>query len=65
VANNRSDDKRIVRLAKEAKRLDDLIQQAAAMQKKIVDQIQHIGEADTVNNKNLPQKRRKMRRIAR
>ena len=40
--------RRLNRLAERAKQLDDMIQKAAKMQKKIVDAIQRLGTADKV-----------------
>ena len=43
--------RRIQRLAKRAKQLDDVIKKAAEMQKRIVTEIQRLGSADQVSNK--------------
>jgi hypothetical protein len=40
--------RRLNRLAERAKQLDDMIQKAAKMQKKIVEAIQRLGNADKV-----------------
>jgi hypothetical protein len=41
-----ADQRRLDRLARRAKQLDDVIQKAAQMQKQIVEQIRRIGVAD-------------------
>jgi hypothetical protein len=54
--------RQIDRLAERAKQLDDMIQKAAAMQKKIVKEIQRIGTGDRVVNRaptKTPNGRRK------
>jgi hypothetical protein len=43
--------RRLNRLAQRAKQLDDMIQKAAKMQKKIVESIQRIGKADKVTRR--------------
>ena len=45
--------RRLDRLARQAKQLDDVIQKAAQMQKRIVEEIRRIGTADKVTNNRL------------
>lgn len=55
---------RIDRLARRAKALDDMIQRAAKMQKRIVEEIRQIGRADKVTAQRstpIPKARRKRR----
>ena len=46
--------RRLNRLAKRAKELDDMIEKAAQMQKRIVTEIQRIGNADKQIQRRLP-----------
>jgi len=56
--------RRIARLAKRAKELDDLIAKTAKMQKKIVDEIQRLGINDRVTRQAatpIPSRRKRQR----
>ena len=53
---------RIVRLAKRAQQLDDVIKKAADMQKAIVEEIRQIGKADRLSTRRptrTPRRRKK------
>jgi hypothetical protein len=57
--------RRLGRLAKRAKQLDDAIQKAAQTQKRIVEEIRRIGKADKVTAQRLsatPKAQRRKRR---
>ena len=66
MANDSSD--RLDRLAERAKKLDEVIQRAAEMQKRIVEEIRQIGKNDKISRQRMsatPQPRRTRRRRAR
>ena len=54
--------RRIERLANEAKRLDDVIQKAAQMQKRIVEELKQIGKKDKLTRQRSTRTPRPKRR---
>jgi small-conductance mechanosensitive channel len=56
--------RRLNRLAERAKQLDDMIQKAAQMQKKIVESIQKLGASDKVKRQRMTSARKPRKRTA-
>jgi hypothetical protein len=53
MADNRDSTRRLNRLAKRAKALDDMIAKAAQMQKEIVEEIRRIGAGDRLRRQRI------------
>ena len=56
--------RRLNRLAARAEQLDDMIQKAAQMQKKIVDALQELGKEDKLKQQRMTRTRRSRKRAS-